>query len=185
MERVLKKLRNTDQGAPRYICWACVIDITPTLLIAVALAYVEVMLFEIPETSVSKEPFSDYFFSSVVLAPWIETLLMGLILAILEHVIRGTVWLAAVSGIIWGILHGIGDPSHGVVVTWSFFVQSLCFLEWSKKSLRQAVAITAFVHTCHNLVAVTPLLLSRAPVPHSPLPWGKSSCFFLNWTWFS
>ena len=153
MKRILDKLRNTDQGIARYILWALIIDFIPTALILAAVVFTELLL-ELPDASGESLP-SLNVETACLLSPLLETLLLGLTLAFLKLFVRETLWVAALSAIIWGILHGVtNEPDQVFTVTWSFFVYSLCFLEWTKKSVVRAIVVTALLHSCSNVLLI-------------------------------
>jgi ABC-type nickel/cobalt efflux system permease component RcnA len=99
--------------------------------------------------------------AALLLGPWIETLLMWPILAILKKVVQNTILVAVASAVVWGIFHGLTDPGWGLIVLWPFFVFSLCFLAWEQKSRKKAIVVTSLVHMCHNSVPVVSILAAR------------------------
>jgi hypothetical protein len=82
------------------------------------------------------------------------------VLSILKRANQETHQVAIVSGAIWGILHGLRSLSGGMTSAWGFFVLSMCFLEWKKKSTGKAIVVTSSVHMCWNMaLALVALLL--------------------------
>ncbi len=153
MARILQILRNTDQGIARYVLLAWVIEVIPSIIIAALTT-----ALDMPGPPPARRgPFWDEMMGSVVVAPFVETLLLGLILRLLTFFVTNTLRVAAISALTWGILHGIYSLARGLTVLWPFFVDSVCFLEWQKKSLSRAITVTALIHGFHNLVAMIPL----------------------------
>jgi hypothetical protein len=68
-------------------------------------------------------------------------------------------WVPVASGLIWGNLHALGGLQWGVSQIWSFFVLSVCFLEWEKKSRGLAILVTGLLHMWANLVGFMLLFL--------------------------
>lgn len=86
-----------------------------------------------------------------VLAPLIETAIMIPIFGALRWFTRDEALLAALSTLIWALLHSAGHLLHGLGVFWGFFLFSICYLQWSKRSRRQAYCMTAALHALHNI----------------------------------
>jgi len=74
------------------------------------------------------------------------------ILRILKWVIPSKLGIAVVSAIIWGNIHSQFAHILGLTAAWGFFIFSVCFLEWEKKSTGRAIIVTACVHMCLNAV---------------------------------
>ena len=161
---ILPLLRNTDQPVLSYVWRAWLIGFIPTIVIAPIIGLI--MPDKVP--SIDGSPGSMFYkqspitivLSAVVLGPWIETLLMWPILGLLKRIIRKTLWVAAASAVVWGVLHSLAAPAWGLGVAWPFFVFSLCFLEWSKISIGKAITATALIHMLHNAVPICILVLT-------------------------
>jgi hypothetical protein len=92
------------------------------------------------------------FLSAILVSPWIETLFLWLLLWALS-VFTGNVFvLSLISGVIFGILHEMFTPSSGVFTFWPFVVYSICFLEWKKKSVKDAIIVTSLLHSMYNVI---------------------------------
>jgi hypothetical protein len=173
VEHVFRTLRNTDRPARSYAWRAWLISIIPTYVIGSIV--VGVLDLPGPEIPISSPVFLVVFL--LYFAPVVETLIMWPILWLLRLVIRGQLWVALASAVIWGVLHGLHSVAQGLTITWGFFVFSMCFMEWEKKSRLTAIGVTALVHMLHNLLpalililvalsgeqAVEPKVQSRAP----------------------
>jgi hypothetical protein len=161
MQLILSALRNTDRPIPVYVWHAWLIVLIPDILIA---AIVVAALFG---TGLSTETHSllpslmtlTFFGELVVKAPWTETLIMWPILFTLRLILGNTIWVPVASGLIWGNLHAFGGEQSGVSQIWGFFVLSVCFLEWEKKSKGLAILVTGLVHMLGNLVPFLLLFL--------------------------
>lgn len=149
IENILRFLRNTDQPILSYVWRAWLVALIPSLLISAIISCAFAVLgYEdtFPDMSLMA-----FFIGGVLIAPWVETVLMWWGLAILKRIFRKTLWVCLASAIVWGALHarqpgfGLGLPA-----AWLFFVFSLCFLEWEKKSKAKAIKVTALIHMCQN-----------------------------------
>ena len=166
MQLILSALRNTDRPIPVYVWHAWLIDFIPDILIA-AIVVAAIVVAALFGTDLSAETHSllpslttsMLFWELVVKAPWTETLIMWPILFLLRLILGNTIWVPVVSGLIWGNLHAFGGAQSGLSQIWGFFVLSVCFLEWEKKSKGLAILVTGLSHTCTNLVAFLLLCL--------------------------
>lgn len=153
-------LRNTDQAMLSYVWRAWLIAFIPSLVLgAIATSAFASLGHKDPGPDYSS--LMEFAIFGVLIAPWLETIIMWPILSILKRIFRKTLWAALACGALFGALHVAGGPhfSQGVATTWGFFVLSLCFLEWRKKSRGRAIIVTALVHTCTNgLVAGVALI---------------------------
>lgn len=153
----LRILRNTDQPILRYVWRAWLIAFIPSIVVSTLATAVFAMLgYEdrLPDMS----PMF-FLIVGVIIAPWVETVFMGCILGVLKLIIKNTLWVCLVSAVIWGVLHGLQSIGQGLAVTWVFFVLSLSFMEWWKKSKTKAICAAALIHTCQNSVAFIALLI--------------------------
>lgn len=145
---IFRSLRNTDQPVASYVWRAWLISSIPSLVIVtivvIALGLQPFRARE-PEESLIFE-----VFGIVLLSPWVETFLMWPIFAILKRFTQNILRLALGSALIWGAFHSLATPMWGLSAFWPFFVFSLCFLEWEKKSKAEAIIVTALVHMCQN-----------------------------------
>ncbi|MES2026459.1 MAG: CPBP family glutamic-type intramembrane protease [Pseudomonadota bacterium] len=99
---------------------------------------------------------------SIVIAPIIETLILGYALTVLASTAMHVSVIALVSGLAWGIFHGLSGPLRFFGPTWGFFVMSCAYLHWRKISFRHAFLSAAIPHSLNNA-----LVLSIAAFLHS------------------
>ncbi|MBA2467339.1 MAG: hypothetical protein H0V46_07035 [Sphingomonas sp.] len=86
----------------------------------------------------------------VVVAPVVETLIMGTVLLVLLRLIGPTAAvLASAAG--WGVAHSLAAPIWGLVIWWPFLIFSTLFVVWRNRSLSAAFAVPATVHALQNL----------------------------------
>ena len=107
----------------------------------------------VPKNALPVIPLTDgsIFWLIVVLAPVLETLLMGAALVLLRLVFSPT-WSVLISAVGWGIAHSAAAPAWGLVIWWPFLVFSTMFLTWRSRSLLAALAMAAACHALHNLL---------------------------------
>jgi hypothetical protein len=169
-------LCNTDQPMLGYVWRAWLIAFIPSWVLA-AIVETSLALLGHKGPHPAYSSLLEFLVSAVIVAPWLETLIMWPVLAVLMLILRKTVLVALMSGVIFGGLHVWGGPhiAQGVAATWAFLILSLCFLEWRKKSRRRAIAVTALVHTCTNglvfvIVLVAVLLGAENPLVNKVSP---------------
>ena len=94
-------------------------------------------------------------------APVLETLIMWPILAVLVKWFPGRASAALASGLVWGVLHVVGNRTiSGLQASWPFFIFSLVLLAHWETSRRRAFFATSLTHSLVNLV----LMALLAPV---------------------
>lgn len=154
-----RTLYNTDQSIGRYVLKAWLFAFVPSILIAAALSLAGGGGEETGQQIVEGQTPLVFAFGALLLSPWVETLLMIPILALYRRFIPRPVFIALASALTWAIFHSLLVPFWGLTVCWPFFIFSIAFLEWEKKSLLRAVIVTALIHTCQNLVPVILFLI--------------------------
>jgi len=155
MKRVLITLHNTRRGYFNYIGKAVLISTIPAIVLAVVLSVI-IPNAKAPEL---KGSIFTIVIGVLIISPWVETLLMWLILRILKFFLRNLNYLALSSALIWALLHSLFAPIWGLIIFWSVFVLSTSFLEWEKKSKFTAVWVTATIHMCQNSLVVLAIVL--------------------------
>lgn len=109
------------------------------------------LIQSMPESPAEMEITMGDFLGVVILAPVVETLLLGAILGPL----RKTGWppaaVAMLSALIWGGLHGLLAPFWFFGTVFSFFVFSSVWLTWRARSLRHAFLAAMLPHAINNL----------------------------------
>jgi hypothetical protein len=95
----------------------------------------------------------------VLFAPFVETLAMIPVLAVLQALTRRRAWLVGGSAVLWACAHSAVAPLWGLSAIWPFFVFSAAFLAWRAHSLSRAYWVTAGIHALHNSLAAGLLVL--------------------------
>ena len=159
MSWIFAQLRNTDQSKIAYVIKGYFIAIIPCFTIGIALLIILSHFNLIPEVDEPEIRITIMdAFGTIIFAPWVETLLMYLLFSILKACeIKGN-WLIFLSAFLWSGGHSLLEWPLGVVVFWGFVVYSISFLEWQKKSNRDAIFVTGTIHMINN--GVTILLLT-------------------------
>ena len=161
MKRILQCLCNTDRGIGSYVWRASLISLIPSLVVSAVVTIALLMLHQpLNDPPGTGGPVLLVLFGALFFSPWLETVLMWPALWILKRLIRNSLGVAFASAILWGGLHSLVSPTWGLIVLWPFFVLSLCFLEWQKRSTGRAILVTGLVHTCNNSLPAVAVLLS-------------------------
>jgi hypothetical protein len=142
---------NTDQSPFFYALKLC-FPIFATGLGIITMMY----LFDYQENveNIDAELTLSGIFRAVFLAPFIETFLMILVIAVIKKVFREKLYIGLTSGIIWACLHSLINPLWGLGVFILFFVMSLAYLFWEDKSTIEAIKVVFFIHTLNNGLVV-------------------------------
>ena len=139
----------------RYCLLAFPLAIIPSVLFSVVarqlfvLAGVNVDLISPPDRSVSLVE----VLGSVVFAPVVETLLLALLIEGLCELSQRAIFIAVVSAVLWGILHGAFGALWFFGTAWSFFVFGCAYLHWHKQSFGRAFVAAAVPHALGNATA--------------------------------
>jgi hypothetical protein len=86
----------------------------------------------------------------VVVAPLVETLIMGAVLGLLLRFVSPTV-AVLLSALGWGLAHSAMVPGWGLVIWWPFLVFSTLFVAWRQHSWFAGFAVAAATHALQNL----------------------------------
>ena len=100
------------------------------------------------------------FVSVVLVAPVVETLIMGVVLTLLLRWLRP--WVAVVLNTLgWAIAHSTQALLWGAVVWWPFLIFSTLFVTWRARGFWRACALVAVVHVLQNAGPATAIVLGR------------------------
>ncbi|WP_188055673.1 type II CAAX prenyl endopeptidase Rce1 family protein [Sphingosinithalassobacter sp. CS137] len=100
------------------------------------------------------------FFTLVVFAPVVETLLMSVPLLVLTRFTAPGV-AAVASAIGWGVVHSLQAPGWGLVIWWGFLIFSIAFLHWrSRSGYWTGIAVAAAIHALNNAMPSLALLVA-------------------------
>lgn len=108
----------------------------------------------VPDELESMDPGSGWrlFFGAVVIAPVVESLLLGGTLRLMPE--RWSIPARAlVAGIGLGLLHGLFAPFWFFATWFPFFVFACGWMTWRQRSFRHALAAAALPHAVQNLLA--------------------------------
>lgn len=120
--------------------------ILPSLLLA---ALVSQLLPQLPGPKFDMDPVMAII-AIVIISPFLETLIMAAVLAILLRFLSPTAAIL-VSAAGWGAAHSAMAPAWGLVIWWPFLVFSTLYVVWRQRSLLAAIAVPATVHALQNL----------------------------------
>ncbi len=155
-------LTRTDEGTWRYVRRAWLWSLIPSLLISGALGALGLMEHTPGPDALDQMSAGTMLLLVLVFAPLGETMILAGGLAILGRFWRNRkMWeLAAVSAIVWGLLHFANGPTIPLVVSWPFFIFSIAFLVWRPYGWWRAYGICAAIHFLQNLLPALALLVS-------------------------
>ncbi|HPA18506.1 MAG TPA: hypothetical protein PLU30_12220 [Verrucomicrobiae bacterium] len=149
IRRILSALSDTDQPLIGYAFKAALISVVPSLVVGfVALPLLPGTPLPI-QLDIHTGPM--LFGIAVLVSPWLETLLMWPVLWLLGRLTRNPIHQALMSTAFWALLHAIRRPARALCVAWGFFVFSVCFLAWKRRSTGSALLATGFTHSFDNL----------------------------------
>jgi hypothetical protein len=87
----------------------------------------------------------------VLVAPMLETLIMGSVLVLLQRLFgTGPAILLSAAG--WGAVHSLQAPAWGLVIWWPFLIFSTAFLVWRARGFWRAWALVSALHALQNLI---------------------------------
>jgi hypothetical protein len=64
--------------------------------------------------------------------------------------------------VIWAFFHSLAKPVWGLQIFWTFYIFSICYLAWQKRSAWHALGVTTLLHGLHNCVPALFLAITRA-----------------------
>jgi hypothetical protein len=92
--------------------------------------------------------------TAALLAPVIETVVLGLVLYVLQFATKRRQLLAMVSALAWGGAHAWFHPLWFFGTVWSFYVFSRGWLAWRPVSYKHAFGAAAVPHALVNASAL-------------------------------
>lgn len=97
-------------------------------------------------------------FSTVVLVPIIETLLLAATINLVSRFAREPNTIAIGVALIWAVLHSLAWLPWRLIVAWSFYVMSRAYLAWRPLGFGSAIFVVACIHATHNLIPALVML---------------------------
>ena len=157
--------RMEPQGSlPGYVVVAWHVALIPSVLIVIAAhalfsqAGVDVSALQKPAVDLQ----SRSLWIAVLVAPFIETLVLGAVLALLGFATRRRQVLAVLSALAWGGAHAWFHPLWFFGTVWSFYVFSRGWLAWQPVSYKHAFAAAAVPHALVNSSALLMQFFARS-----------------------
>lgn len=145
----------------KYVVRMWLIGFVPSIVIALLLSATGALTSQSgPDFGSDKAPAVAVFIGVVVVGPFVETLLMGVVLKLLSFITRRRYALAVISCLLWAGVHSLASPLWGVAVFWPFFVFSCSYLAWRRVSWWRAVWVTSLIHMFQNLLPGIGLLFT-------------------------
>ena len=148
---IFTSLLNSRQNKILYIVKALAVSLVPAILIAYLLSFI----LPQPPVVLSESPGLMSLVELGIVAPAIETLLMWPILTLIGRFVTKSILIAAIiSALAWSLFHGLFSLTWGLTIVWPFFVFSVSFLVWKKRSIWDALLVTFVIHSLQNQLAV-------------------------------
>ena len=97
------------------------------------------------------------FITIVLIAPFLETLIMAAVLEILLRLTRPSI-AVAISAIGWGLAHSSAALAWGLVIWWPFLIFSTLYVVWRRRSIWVAILVVTAIHMLQNLVPALHLM---------------------------
>ena len=144
----IKILKSTNQGPLNFIWKALLIDIIPSLTIAIML----VPLLNIQSGTNTVNHRFPIFIATLILAPWAETAVQSIVVNFFLKKTKNPIIVSSITGIIFVLYHRIDKNLGALLVFWPFFVYSMSLITWGEKSRWDAIRITSCLHMCHNAI---------------------------------
>ena len=94
--------------------------------------------------------------------PAVETLILVAVVELLRVIVRSFWGTVCLTALLAAVLHSLSTPLWGILIAWTFFVQSLAYLTWRSHGWWRAYGLTMAVHAIHNLTATALLAVQRA-----------------------
>ena len=99
---------------------------------------------------------------AALVAPLVETAVLGLVLRALSFTRLHRQWLAVVSALAWGAAHAWFHPLWFFGTVWSFYVFSRGWLAWQPVSYKHAFGAAALPHALVNSSALLMQYFARS-----------------------
>jgi hypothetical protein len=151
-------LFDTRDGMRRYILRAWLIGFIPSMLIAGLLGGAGLFADEARQRQLGDMPEVELIVLLLAFAPIVESLLLSATLGILGFFMRSRATVAAVSALIWALLHLVNGAIVPLIIAWPFFVFSVAYLAWRPRGWLRAMAVVTATHSLQNLVPAIVLL---------------------------
>jgi len=153
------RLRLTDgnQHPVRYLGWALLADLPVTIAVGFLLnALTGTTWPEFPADSLPR-----ILVAMCVFAPIVETFGLAIVIVVLRRFMKRTEYVPLVAALFCAGLHSLAKPLWGIEIFWAFLIFSLCYVTWARKSVWQALGLTALLHALHNLLPLLFLISLR------------------------
>ncbi|WP_284216583.1 CPBP family glutamic-type intramembrane protease [Agaribacter marinus] len=93
-------------------------------------------------------------------APIAETILLCAFVSLLIKSKLSNQQCCVISALVWGALHGLLAPIKFLTATWTFYLFSISYVFWKRKSLKKGLIAAAIPHIILNTLGMAIILLS-------------------------
>ena len=155
--RFLPRFLFVAEHTPVYILKAWLLALLPSFLLS-SLVFAVAPAAEVPLGEYERMPAAVTAFMLVLVAPFLESLIMAGVAALLYRAF-GFAAAAFGSSLAWGLAHSAAVPIWGLVVWWPFLILTIVYLTWRQRGFWFAIGMATAVHGLQNGVATVALLL--------------------------
>jgi hypothetical protein len=96
----------------------------------------------------------------IVVAPLVETVVVIVALKVIRILVKSPTLSSSISGVGWGIAHGLQAPLWFFGTFWSFFVFSRAYLTWRNIGRSRGFGAACLPHAIQNTVVYTLIRVS-------------------------
>ncbi len=146
------EMRTTKAFGLRYVLRVSALALIPVLAFVSLTHFIADVVLGMPLPAPRIPSVLQMTFGWIVFSPQVETAIMIPVIYLLTRVLQRPIYVAAVSGALWGVAHAYSNGPLALVTAWPFFVYTLCFLAWRSSSLKRAYWYTAVCHANYNAI---------------------------------
>lgn len=122
------------------------------------------MVFSIfPALTDVETPFTtsvELAFYWILLGPILETFLLAFIIFLIQKFVSSIYVVSFISACVWGMMHGYSEVGKFFGTIWSFYLFSLSYLWWKKRSLANGLYVACLAHIVLNSIVFSVLWAS-------------------------
>ena len=156
MNRMTHFLFNTNRPLWRYSLIVLPLVMLPAMAILVLVRYgmtlagLDLAKFAAPPISTS----IGGAIGGIAFAPIVETYMLAVLITILSSFMSNNIYIAIVSGVLWGLLHAAFGLLWFFGPAWAFFIFTCAFIAWRQKSFKHAYFAAFVPHVLMNLIGI-------------------------------
>lgn len=125
-----------------------------TILTSYSLAFLSSLIIDFPETGPSVTLSYVDFLGMVIVGPFIETVLMILSLKFFFLILGNAISSSVLNSVLWSVLHSMMFFLWGLFTLIPFFIFSMSYLTWRKKSKKLGFIVPFVIHVFLNFSVI-------------------------------